>query len=228
MRRMRQHSFSTKQRRGSRNRGSALLVTLVVVAGLSMLGLAFVSASETESAISANQRAGIETQAIAEAGARAVMEWFQDPTWARDLQIMPSNSPAPAGMKITRSIPGYTGVYKPLSTQLLFDKPYRPAPEHRFYGDENTADITITDAIDSTTLRNFNTFLFGQNSRVAGRVTEIRVYAPPIVNGTLVNGFWNNGERFGTATIRVTAEMWTKETNGRMLSRKIVRLVVGE
>jgi hypothetical protein len=225
---MQQHSFSSRQRRRSRNRGSALLVTLVVVAGLSMLGLAFVSASETESAISANQRAGIETQAIAEAGARAVMEWFQDPNWARGLGIMPNNDPAPPNMKRIRTVGAYTGVYKPLATQVLFDKPYRPAPDHRFFGDETTADITINDDIDATTMRTFNTFLFGANSRIAGRITEIRLYAPPIVGGTLVGGFWNNGERFGTATIRVTAEKWTKETGGRMLSRKVVRLVVGE
>jgi hypothetical protein len=226
--------MSTKQRssrtirRRSRDRGSALLVTLIVVAGLSLLGLAFVGVSETESAIAANQRDGIQTQAIAEAGARAVMEWFQNPQWARGLGIMPSNSPAPDGMKRTRSVDGIDDVYKPLASQFLFDKPYRPARQHRFLGDEDTADITITDDIDAATLQNLNTFLFGANSLAAGRITEIRVYAPPIVGGTRVNGFWSGGERFGTATIRVTAEKWSADEGGSLRARRIVRLVVGE
>jgi hypothetical protein len=219
---------SRKIRRRSRDRGSALLVTLIVVAGLSLLGLAFVGVSETESAIALNQRDGIQTQAIAEAGAHAVMEWFQNPSWARGLQIMPSNAPAPAGLKRTRVVDGVSDVYKPLSTQLLFDKPFRPARQHRFFGEEETADITITDAIDATTLTNLNTFLFGANSRAAGRITEIRIYAPPIVGGTLVGGFWSGGERFGTATIRVTAEKWSANTGGTLRARRIVRLVVGE
>ncbi|HYK03788.1 MAG TPA: pilus assembly PilX N-terminal domain-containing protein [Thermoanaerobaculia bacterium] len=215
-------------RRRSRDRGSALLVTLIVVAGLSLLGLAFVGVSETESAIAANQRDGIQTQAIAEAGAKAVMEWFQNPSWARGLAIMPANNPAPAGMKRTRIVDGVEDVYKPLSTQILFDKPYRPARQHRFFGDEETADITITDAIDATTLTNLNTFLFGANSRAAGRITEIRVYAPPIVGGNLVGGFWTGGDRFGTATIRVTAEKWSADNGGTLRARRIVRMVVGE
>jgi hypothetical protein len=219
---------SRKIRRRSRDRGSALLVTLIVVAGLSLLGLAFVGVSETESAIAANQRDGIQTQAIAEAGARAVMEWFQNPRWARDLEIMPANNPAPTGMKRTRVVDAVSDVYKPLSTQLLFDKPYRPARQHRFFGDEETADITITDAIDATTLNKLNTFLLGANSRAAGRITEIRVYAPPIVGGTLVGGFWTGGNRFGTATIRVTAEKWSADNGGTLRARRIVRLVVGE
>ncbi|HEX8618782.1 MAG TPA: pilus assembly PilX N-terminal domain-containing protein [Thermoanaerobaculia bacterium] len=216
-------------RRRSRDRGSALLVTLIVVAGLSLLGLAFVGVSETESAIAMNQRDGIQTQAIAETGARAVMEWFQNPQWARGLGIMPSNNPAPTGMKRTRLVEGVSDVYKPLPTQFLFDKPYRPARQHRFFGDEETADITINDTIDATTMTNLNTFLFGANSRVAGRITEIRVYAPPIVGGNLVGGFWTStGQRFGTATIRVQAEKWSAETGGTLRARRIVRLVVGE
>lgn len=222
-----QRSSKTIRRR-SRDRGSALLVTLIVVAGLSLLGLAFVGVSETESAIAANQRDGIQTQAIAEAGARAAMEWFQNPQWARGLGIMPSNAPAPDGMKRIRSVDGIDDVYKPLSSQLLFDKPYRPARQHRFLGDEETADITITDDIDEATLENLNTFLFGANSRAAGRITEIRVYAPPIVGGTLVGGFWSGGDRFGTATIRVTAEKWSADEGGTLRARRIVRLVVGE
>lgn len=209
--------------------GSALLVSLMVVMGLSMLGLAFVAISETESAISLNQRNSIQTQAIAEAGAKAAVEWFQDPVWAREEGIVPSNSAPPANMKRIRTIAGYSGVYKPLSTQFLFDKPYRPAPQHRFLGNEETADITINHTIDNTTMVNLNTYLFGSDSKVNGRISEILAYAPPMVGATLnPQGFWEDGERFGTATIKVTAEKWSAETGGTLLSRQVVRVIVGE
>lgn len=38
------------------DRGSTLLVSLMIMIGLSLLGLAFVAISETENAISVNQR----------------------------------------------------------------------------------------------------------------------------------------------------------------------------
>ena len=50
-------------------RGSALLVSLMVIVGLSLLGLGFVAISETETAIAKNQLSVAQTQAVAEAGA---------------------------------------------------------------------------------------------------------------------------------------------------------------
>lgn len=220
--------LSEARRRRFRDRGSALLTSLMVLAGMSLLALAFVGISETESAISANERNAMQTQAIAEAGARAAVEWFQAPSWARSIGILPNNASPPAGMKRTRVIGGYTGVYKPLATQLLFDLPFRPGPQHRFYGDDATADVTINYTIDSTTMTNLNTYLFGSDSRTNGHISEIKVYAPPIVGGTLINGFWEGGDRFGTATIKVTAEKWSRASGGSLLSRQVVRIVVGE
>src|SRR6266702_4944079 len=88
-----------KIRRLSRNRrsdrGSALLVSLMVIVGLSLLGLGFVAISETESAIAKNQQNALQTQAIAEAGAKVVVEWFQDPGWAETNAAMPQTAPPP-------------------------------------------------------------------------------------------------------------------------------------
>src|SRR6266540_3884650 len=125
------------------NRGSALLVSLMVIVGLSLLGLGFVAISETESAIAKNQQNALQTQAIAEAGARVVVEWFQDPTWAETNAALPLNGTAPAGIKATRIVgmnvaaPDYAGVYKLDVTKKLCDKPYRPKEVDRFYGDQD-------------------------------------------------------------------------------------------
>ncbi|MEK6373072.1 MAG: pilus assembly PilX N-terminal domain-containing protein [Acidobacteriota bacterium] len=239
------------------SRGSALLVSLMVIVGLSMLGLGFVAISETETAIAKNQQNVLQTQAIAEAGAKVVVEWFQDPVWGQLNAALPANNvavnPNLNAIKVTRVFPnpdGYTGVYKPLTTMRLFDKPYRPDKQHRLYGDENTGDIVINSTTDLTTINNFNTALLGPNpdDRRTGEVTEIRVYAPPIVGGTLItNGaatnpdgtpqqFWSGGERYGVATIKVTAQQFrdpnltgaAKYAASNILSTHNVRLVVGE
>src|SRR6058998_3163954 len=114
-------------RNRSSSRGSALLVSLMVIVGLSLLGLGFVAISETESAIAKNQQNALQTQAVAEAGARMVVEWFQDPVWGRNSAAIPRNDPTIntnlTAIKTVRTIPGYNGVYKPRATQWLFDKP---------------------------------------------------------------------------------------------------------
>jgi len=227
---IKRHSSETRRRR-LQNRGSALLVSLMVLAGLSLLALAFVGVSETEGKISASQRNALQTQAIAEAGARAVVEWFQAPVWAQSIGIMPANAnnnEYPNGLKRRRD--GTTGYYKPnVATERLFDLPFRPQEGNRFYGDDATADVQIDYTNSAATMTALNTYLFGADSRTAGRIEEIKVYAPPIVGGTLSpTGFWGGGQRFGTATIKVTARIWDRAVDGKQLSSQVVRIVVGE
>src|SRR5213592_2739517 len=81
------------RRRPRNDRGSALLVSLMVIVGLSLLGLGFVAISETETAIAKNQQTILQTQAVAEAGAKVIVEWFQDPKWGMAYAALPSNDP---------------------------------------------------------------------------------------------------------------------------------------
>src|SRR2546427_9061026 len=108
---MRKVAPSKRNRNGTR--GSALLVSLMVIVGLSLLGLGFVAISETESAIAKNQQTALQTQAVAEAGAKTVVEWIQDPTWGNNNAALPANDATNmnlSAIKITRTIPGYSGV----------------------------------------------------------------------------------------------------------------------
>ena len=233
-----------------RDRGSALLVSLMVIVGLSLLGLGFVAISETESAIAKNQQNALQTQAVAEAGAKLVVEWFQDPAWAENNAGLPRNTTANANLKaikVTRVSGNYTGLYKDSSLMRLFDKPYRPDPGHRFYGDENTGDIIINRTTDAADIDRINDLLFGTTAedKRSGEIVDIRVFAPPIVGGTLtpnagktnadgtLQQFWVGGGRFGVATIKVTARMF-RDPNGdktaasNIMASHSVRLVVGE
>lgn len=226
-------------RRGER--GSALLVSLMIIVGLSLLGLGFVAVSETESAISINQRNAVQTQAVAEAGARTVVEWFQEPTWARARDIMPANDTAHDAIKTLRKVGTYSGYYKPRSTgAVLFDKPFRPNASDRLFGTEESADIIINSTTEPAAegtnnhLARLNTALFGP-SIVSGetcKITEIKVYAPPVVGGTLADDgtgkkFWVGGTRYGVATIMVTAQK-TDPSGANVLASRSVRLVIGE
>ena len=236
-----------RHRRRSRknDRGSALLVSLMVIVGLSLLGLGFVAISEVESKIAKNEAQALQTLTVAEAGAKLVVEWFQDPLWANGTAGMPGNAtcagfgvaPCSASgspgtqMKTVRTVGSYVGVYKPRGTPL-FDKPYRPAEDDRLYGNEQNADIIINkDTVSQAQMDTFNNILLGPNAsdKDAGEVTDIRVFAPPIVGGTLTNGFWIGGTRYGVATIKVTAQQFRiPASHTDVIATHSVRVVVGE
>jgi hypothetical protein len=246
---MKKKRLSKRLRRFRNDRGSALLVSLMVIVGLSLLGLGFVALSETESAIARNQQSALQTQAVAEAGARLVVEWFQNPSWALTSGGLPANNatnPNLAAIKVTRVSKDYTGVYKSSASMLLFDKPYRPDAVHRFYGDENTGDIVINRTTDAASIDRINNILLGTSAedKRSGEITEVRVFAPPIVGGVLTatgaknadgtdQQFWVGGSRFGVATIKVTARQFRdpagdKTAPANIISSHSVRLTVGE
>src|SRR5947209_1028921 len=215
-----------------RERGSALLVSLMVIVGLSMLGLGFVALSETESAISTNQRNREEVLSHAEAAAGVVVDWFQNPTWALGKKLMPSNDPTVntelAAMKLTRKNTTSSGVYKPLATSLLFDLPFKPSFEERFYGTENYPDILMNDTTAPTFLKAFNKALFNDTAE-AGRITDIRIYAPPIVNGSInaATHYWEDGgDRYGVATVRITSSRF--DGAGNVIAQRQIHEAVTE
>lgn len=194
------------KRRMSRKqqRGSALLVSLMILVGLTLLGLAFVAVTQTESAISMTQKNYTQTLQVAEAGALRAVDWFQNPDWADRQGILPPNQD---GFKVTRIItnvtPPYNGKYKNSALDLLFDKPFRTAlHQHRLYGTETNPDVwinqttaeTVRTAMGASTsfLTTFNRKLFNTNPTLTtidnnegGVITDIRVYAPPAENATI-------------------------------------------
>ncbi|MBW3565030.1 MAG: hypothetical protein KY459_09920 [Acidobacteria bacterium] len=217
-------------------KGSALLVSLMVMVGLTLLGLGFVAVSETESAISVNERNYLQTLQVAEAGTRTVAEWFNGPDWAIDNGIMPVNNAAnEAAFKKER----HTGdFYRPWDDEeMLFDSPFTASTTDRFYGvDEESADILIdrSNQEGRDFLDNFNDVLF-HDPESGGQVTRIAIYAPPIVGSTIVthtNGFdfHDGGTRYGIATIAVQSEKHRApdDLTTPLISTRTVKAVVGE
>jgi hypothetical protein len=214
--------------RRHRQRGSALLVSLMVMVGLSLLGLAFVTVSETENAISLNQRNHAQTVAIAEAGAKLVVQWFQDPITNLNRGLMPANTNAIKRVRTVTTGGSYGGYYKP--TGMLCDLPFGPDYPDLFMGTEDSADVIIDSTTNPTFLTNVNGALFPSLDN--GQITEIRLYAPPIVGGTPAQDdgtghffYSRDGQRFGIASIRVTAQKMGR--NGQAVAQAVVRMVVG-
>src|ERR1051326_2330676 len=173
-----------KQRtpRRERQKGSALLVSLMIMVGLSLLGLGFVAVSETETTIAVNQRNYVQAQAAAEMGAKTVVEWFQDAPWANDRGILPKNDNA---FKTQRLYGAAHDYYKPNPGDLLCDIPLKGDRTNKFFGaDANSADITIRYSDGGKS----KTFLDTLSSRIFYkdpasleqiRLSDIRIYAPP-------------------------------------------------
>lgn len=246
MLRMNRLSRSTAKR--LQERGSALLASLMVVVGLSLLGLAFVAISETESTISINERNHSQTVALAEAAARVCVQWFQNPNQIVALNLIPVNNGAPASpttpmivLKTQRVVGAYTGYYKASASELLCDLPFGPLDNDKFFGAEDSADVLIDGSTTEgqTFLDSFNDRVFGPENpnaaRATGEITEIRIYAPPIAGATLVPAaaphFYTGGTRYGVATIMARAEKFDRprtQTGRRSLARAECRIVVSQ
>lgn len=229
-----ENAMRSRASSGNRERGSALLVSLMVMVGLSLLGLGYVAVSSTESAISVNERNYAQTLAVAEAGAKVVVQWFQDPEEMLERGLLPENTD---DIKTQRVVGAYAGMYKAEADEILFDKPFKPESNDRFYGNGNldidNADIIINEETAADFLTTFNDALFPADFE-GGRVTDIRIYAPPIVNATDDDPFFVGGVRYGLATIRVTAQKRALDPDpaddepGQLLAERTVKLVVSE
>jgi Tfp pilus assembly protein PilX len=65
--------------RNDHERGSALVIALLIMVIMTLLGLAFILVGETEARIARNQRDMSQAQFVAEGGARMVKNWFERP-----------------------------------------------------------------------------------------------------------------------------------------------------
>ena len=225
-----------KTARHRRQKGSALLVSLMIMVGLSLLGLGFVAVSETESVIAVNQRNYVQAQSAAELGCKTVVEFFQDAPWANDRGILPKNIPSFKTKRTYGAGGGNTDYYKPSPGDFLFDIPLKGDRTNKFYGsDSQYADVMINDAQGAqatTYLDNLSKVLFytpaGATEKL--RITDIRVYAPPWPGAQAnADGYYDSSAsanpRYGVATIRVTAQ---KIVNGQVKAERAVKAIVAE
>src|SRR5262245_8573961 len=70
----------TRSRHDEGGQGSSPTIGTLVTAILALLGLSYLMMAQTENTIAENERNAATAMYVAEAGARLVVSWFNDPT----------------------------------------------------------------------------------------------------------------------------------------------------
>jgi hypothetical protein len=231
----------------SSERGSALVIAVLVSVILALLGISFLLMGETESRIALNEKRSAQALYAAEAGSRAVKRWFDYPGAAlrfpspavvdrTQRMILDENDPydsadvTPAD-GVIGSFPYYKqGVDRNGDgVDDLFDRPYRPGMLHSLMGTSDGPDLRIDDedALARTFLEDLTrTFLGdfpGEGGGIHARISRIDIYAPPYIQ---VGANWS---RYGLATVKVVARLYKSDGNGdRVIAEHEVEAVLGE
>ena len=173
------------------NKGSALLITLMVLVVLSLTGLSFIFLADTENAISNNYYKAMSTLVTAQTGVYLVNSWFNSP--ARTADLVPKAADmefrlrADAEYDSDASHDTYwknQGVALGGVTYVPFDKPYvgtdgATTVYQQFFGTETAPDVVIAlGGNGDTYLTAMNTALFGPDAPT--RIASITLYAPPV------------------------------------------------
>ena len=179
------------------DKGSALLITLMVMVVLSLTGISFIFLADTENAISNNYYKAMSALMAGQTGVYLVNSWFNSPSRTADLV------PAVADLQFNTRADALDGNGNPSTWKSSgavmgitpFDKPYigkvnSSAVVHQFYGTEAAPDVQIR--IDNTKgqayLHRLNGVLFGATYAAATstvpenggvQISEINLYSAP-------------------------------------------------
>jgi len=217
-------------------RGSAMVIAILVTAILLLLGMSFLLLGQTEGAIASNQLHHEQALYVCEAVARSAKRWFDAPSTALNVpqvgdvrrdarryvdETDPYINPPIAADGNLASRPYYKQ-----ADDALFERPLQGESVDRFVGTAAYPDIRIDRADGGTTAAGFLDALIedllpgypGRN--LEARVERVDIYAPPYIDTG--GGSWT---RFGTATVNVFAGIH----NGTdYVARRNVEFVVSE
>jgi hypothetical protein len=234
-------------------RGSALVIAVLVIVILTLLGVSFLLMAETENKIAENERLSAQALYFAEAGARIVKMWFDRPMNTGNVR-----NPTPVNSVIDRTQrkvdddgdpstaphpqdgstwPRYKqGVdINGDSIDDVFEKPYRGGAtlslrlRNTLLGTEDGPDMRIDEGVSAakTFLQDLSNALL-TNYPMGGGVTRARiiridVYGPPYVN---VSGSWT---RYGMGTIKVVARIYKIQSGvEQVLAERMIKAVLNE
>lgn len=233
-----------RSRRGEE--GSALILAALVTVILSLLGLSYLMMAQTENTIAENERNSAAALYVAEAGARLVVGWFNDPTATgylvptladldRTKRVFDHDSNGATARVQAASGDATKPLYKDatVTSSLIFDRPYRSALGDTFLGVETGTDGNVAFAamgpdiiVNASFLTTINDTLFPNfpSPFLRARITRIEVYQPPILS---IGG---SNTRMGIATVKVTAGVfqYPGTASERQIATRIAKAVVNE
>lgn len=214
----------------SGERGSALIIAVLVMAVLTLLGVSYLLIADTENKIAENEKLSAQALYFAEGTAREVKRWFDRPPYGpngganltrpttavmnRAKRHIDVDGPGPGAEVAADGSPARpfykTGVDRDGDgNDDVFDKPYRPGLADMFVGTASNPDIEIDRAWSSGAAA----FLDGMSEKimpgfpaagagVSARVKSIAAYAPPYLDSG--GGTWI---RYGVATVSARVQI---------------------
>lgn len=227
-------------------RGSALVIAVLVVVIMTLLGVSFLLMAETENRIADNEKLSAQALYFAESGVRMVKRWFDSPGSSSNL-MNPSLSVVDRTLRkidddgdpstATHDQDGSTWPRYKQGIDLdadgnddVFDRPYRGSLKHTLLGIEAGPDMAIYETYSSaakTFLSNLSNALLANfpaaGAGIRARITRIDVYAPPYVQ---VGAAWT---RYGMATVKVTARIYRIQgSTETTLAERMIKAVLNE
>jgi hypothetical protein len=232
-------------------KGSAMVISVLVTAIMSLLGISYLLMADTENKIAENEKLSAQCLYFGEATVREVTKWFDRPPYAalggenlvkpltttmdrtlRQIDTDGDGPTAPVAADGTAAHPYYkVGVDRDGDgNDDIFDKPYRSGLADTLLGTETGPDIQIRRAASST----IATFLDGLGTKIApsfpagvagltARVNEIDIYEPPYL---YVGGQWT---RYGMGTVKAIVEIVkTSGATTNVVSSRVVKAVLNE
>jgi hypothetical protein len=229
-------------------RGSAMVIAVLVIVILTLLGVSFLLMAETENRIAENERLGQQALYFGESGVRVIKRWFDYPASGNNLINPPLNvidrtlrhidadgDPSTAPVAADGVANGPLCYFKQGwdidadGTDDVFEKPYREGPKFALMGTEDHPDMRIhedTSSAARTFLANMSNALLAnfpsQNYRA--RIRSIDIYEPPYVyNGA-------SWVRYGIGTVKVIARVYRTLGNGteQILAERMIKAVLNE
>jgi hypothetical protein len=231
------HVASGRERSGER--GTALIVALLVMVIMTMLGIPFLLMGETENRIAENERLSLQALYAAEAGAQMVKRWFDQPMGStnavnpplgaidRSLRLIDEDGD-PATVPVLADGTADHPFYKQYD-DAIFENPYRGSLSDTLLGTEDGPDMRIDASLSAAAA----SFLEGLSATLLAdypgpglqaRISRIDVYAPPTIEKS---GSW---KRYGIGSASVTAGIYEDRAGApeRLLAERSVRLVFNE
>ncbi len=224
--------------------GSALIIATLVSVILALLGLSYLMMAQTENTIAENERNAATAMYVAEAGARLVVNWFNDPTATgylvptvgnvdRTLRVYDHDDDTSTTRVQAVAADLSRPIYKDsaLTTSPILDRPYRADHANTFLGVETGADGAFPSAgpdlvVSAAHLQTINNTLFPNfpKADLRARISRIEIYAPP---SATIGGA---PTRLGIATVKVTAGvfMYPGTVDERQIATRVVKAVVNE
>jgi hypothetical protein len=250
------NKISTRRRlRPAKQKGAALILTVVVVMVLTTLGLAMVGFTTTEERTATSYRDGLQARATAEAGVRLAQEVFRDPT---NRSLVPLFSSTAANCVGSPSAADYCGTDATTTETSLHTKgiwrasraPISPAryagaanvffqgPFNGDWGQTFGGTYSSTAANDKYDLK-FNCTDPSNPATVVANCwldTKFNALLQTDPDWSLTTGkitdisFYGppsvNGKAYGICTVRVTAVK--TDANGAVVAREVMEAVIGD